>query len=70
MKWVDASVVSVIMPLSAVVTGVLSVATRTEPLTLNPIWGAILGLAAVFLSTYGDMRENKKAAYAAKEQRS
>lgn len=70
MKWVDASVVSVIMPLSAVVTGVLSVATRTEPLTLNLILGAILGLVAVFLSTYGDMRENKKAAYAAKEQRS
>ena len=59
MKYVDASVVAVIMPMSAVVTGVLSVATGVEPLTVNLVLGATLGLAAVFLSTYGDRREER-----------
>jgi drug/metabolite transporter (DMT)-like permease len=60
LKYVDASVVAVLMPLSAVVTSICSVVLGIEPLTINLVLGGGLGLAAVFLSVYGDIRESKK----------
>jgi len=54
MKHIDASAVAVIMPFSAVVTSVLSVMLGSDQLTLNIVLGGALGLAAIFLSSFGD----------------
>lgn len=62
MKRVDASVVAVIMPFSAVVTGIASVLAGLDTLSVNLVLGAGLGLVAVFLSGYGDIRESKRIA--------
>ncbi len=60
MKHVDASVVAVIMPFSAVVTGVLSLLLGKDTLTPTFVAGAILGLGAVFVSGIGDSIETRK----------
>lgn len=52
MKHIDASVVAIIMPFSAVITSVLSVFLGTDTFDTNLILGAILGLLAIFLSNF------------------
>ena len=54
MKKVDATVVAVIMPFSAVVTAVISVIKGADPLTNNLIIGGFLSLCAAILSGFSD----------------
>lgn len=54
MKYVDATVVAVMMPFSSVVTTVLSVVAGSDTLTWNLVIGVVLGLAAIILSGFGD----------------
>ena len=60
MKYVSANVVAVIMPFSAVVTGVFAIILGQDTPSLTLLIGAILGLVASFLSSAGDILENKK----------
>ncbi len=60
MKYVDASAVAVIMPFSAVVTGIISLMLGKDSLSLTFILGALCGLGAVFLSSVGDSIEEKR----------
>ena len=60
MKYVSANVVAVIMPFSAVITGIVSVILGMDSLSSTLIIGAALGLAASFMSSAGDIMENKK----------
>ena len=52
LKYIPANVVSVIMPLSAVVTTVASTIAGTDPLSSNIIWGGLLGIIAVLTSSF------------------
>lgn len=61
MKYVSANVVAVIMPLSAVITGVFAVIIGQDELTATLVVGAVLGLVASFMSSAGDILESKKA---------
>ena len=61
MKHVSATVVAIIMPLSAVVTGVVAVALGQDTLSPSLIIGAIPGLAASFMSRIGDAIEKTRA---------
>ncbi len=54
MKHIDACVVAIIMPFSAVITSVLSVLTGNDTLNFNLIVGGVLGLVAIFLSGIED----------------
>ncbi len=60
LKKIDASVVAVILPFSAVITAVVSVIIGTDKLSLNLILGGTLCLAAAILSGIGDSLEGKK----------
>lgn len=60
MKYVSANVVAVIMPFSAVVTGILSVALGMDSLSYSLVIGAILGLIASIMSSGDDILENKR----------
>ena len=60
MKYIDASAVAVIMPFSAVVTGVLSVILGTDNLTLNLVLGASIGFIAAILSGIADVMDARK----------
>ena len=60
MKYVSPSVVAVIMPFSAVVTGIVAVILGMDTISYTLVIGAILGLAASFMSSAGDILENKK----------
>lgn len=55
MKHIDPCVVAVIMPFSAVITSIISVAVGKDTLNINLISGGILGLLAIFLSSYDDI---------------
>lgn len=55
LKHIDARVVAVISPFSAVVTGILSVLVGTDTLNMNLVLGCTLGLLAIFLSSYEDI---------------
>ena len=55
MKYVDASIVAIIMPFSAAITSILSVLFGTDTFDLNLVLGVLLGLAAIFLSNYADI---------------
>ena len=61
MKYVSSSVVAVIMPMSAVVTGVVAIALGQDVLSPSLVIGALLGLTASFMSAIGDIREKKKS---------
>lgn len=60
MKHVSPSAVAVIMPFSAVVTGIVSVILGMDKISWTLVIGAILGLAAALLSSFGDLAESKK----------
>lgn len=60
LKNVDASVVSVVMPFSAVITGVLSVSLGREPFTWNLLVGGVLMIAAIIGSELCEVRRKKK----------
>lgn len=64
MKHVSASVVAVMMPFSAVITGVFAVIIGQDEATLSLLIGAVLGLAASLLSGLGDVADSKKQAEA------
>ncbi len=55
MKHIDASVVAVIMPFSAAVTGILSVFAGTDTFSPNLVLGILLGLLAILLSSFDDI---------------
>ena len=59
MKYVSANVVAVIMPFSAVVTGVFAIIIGQDEPSASLLIGGILGLAASFMSSAGDILENK-----------
>ena len=59
MKHVSPSAVAVIMPFSAVVTGVFAVILGMDAIAPSLVIGAILGLAAALLSSFGDLKESK-----------
>jgi len=60
MKHVSASVVAVIMPFSAVITGVFAVMVGQDKPTYSLLVGAVLGLAAGVLSAIGDREASEK----------
>lgn len=55
MKHIDASIVAIIMPFSAVFTGVLSVLFGSDILDMNLLVGGILGFLAIILSSFEDL---------------
>lgn len=59
MKKVDPTIVAVIMPFSAVVTGLISVISGMDALSLSLVLGAMLGLVAAILSGLGDAKKPK-----------
>ncbi|MBQ8685614.1 MAG: DMT family transporter [Clostridia bacterium] len=60
MKYINASVVAVIMPFSAVIAGVLSVSFDMDALTLDLVLGAGIGFTAALLSSVADILEKRK----------
>ena len=56
MKHIDATVVAIIMPFSAVITGVLSVLAGNDILNTSLVAGGILGVVAVVMSSFDDMK--------------
>ncbi len=60
MKHLDASVVAVMMPFSAVITGILSIIFGMDVLTPNLVVGALVCLTAAILSGFGDNHEARK----------
>ena len=61
MKKVDATVVSVIMPFSSVVTAVISVIRGNDTLTINLIIGGFLCLCAAILSGFSDSFKSRRS---------
>ena len=61
MKRINASVVAVLMPFSAVVAGVVSVLCGMDTWSVNLILGASISLVAAIMSGFGDLQDNKKA---------
>lgn len=61
MKYVSPNAVAVIMPFSAVVTGILSVILGMDTLSYSLVIGATLGLIASIMSSGDDLKKNKKA---------
>ena len=59
MKYVSPNVVAVIMPFSAVVTGVVAVVLRMDDISYSLVIGGILGLAASLISSVSDIMEKK-----------
>lgn len=59
LKHIDASIVAVIMPFSAVITGILSVLSGKDSLNLNLIFGSVLGVLAILLSSFDDIFKRK-----------
>ena len=64
MKHVSPNVVAVLMPFSAVVTGVFAIIAGQDSPSYSLLIGALLGLAASFISSASDIRENLKEAKA------
>ena len=67
MKYVSANVVAVIMPFSAVITGVFALVLGQDEPSVSLLIGAILGLLASFMSSASDIMENKKLALGKKD---
>jgi drug/metabolite transporter (DMT)-like permease len=60
MKYVNPTAVSVIMPFSAVITGVVSVLIGMDALSLEFVFGGLISLVAVILSSIGDIKYEGK----------
>ena len=60
MRYVSPSAVAVIMPFSAVITGVVAVILGMDTISWTLVVGAILGLAAALMSSFGDLKESQK----------
>lgn len=60
MKYVDASIVAVIMPFSSIIAGVLSVLVGMDVLSKELVVGALLGLAAMMICALGDILADKR----------
>lgn len=60
MKYVDANAVAIIMPFSSVITGVLSVLTENDNLSINLVAGGTLGFLAIILSSFDDVFKKRK----------
>ena len=60
MKHVSANVVAVIMPLSAVITGLVAVMIGQDKPTLTLLIGALLGVVAGIICSIGDTKESRK----------
>jgi drug/metabolite transporter (DMT)-like permease len=60
MNFVNPTAVSVIMPFSAVVTGIVSVIFGMDTLSLEFIFGGIISLGAVILSSIADIKYEHK----------
>lgn len=54
-KRIDACIVAVIMPFSAVITGSLSILAGKDVISSNLVFGGLLGVIAIFLSSYDDI---------------
>ena len=59
-KHIDASIISVIMPFSSVLTGIFSVLTGHDTLSINLISGGLLSLLAILMSCFNDIFINSK----------
>ena len=57
MKHIDATIVAVMMPFSAVITGLVSVALGLDSLSVNFVIGGLIVLAASILSGLGDLKK-------------
>ena len=60
LKYVNASVVAVLMPFSSVVTGVLAVCIGKDLFTLHLLLGGVIILLSSILSSVADIKENKQ----------
>ena len=60
MKYIDAAVVAVFMPLSAVVTSFLSILFGMDELSSNLIIGAALGVISMIICSFGDILSAKR----------
>lgn len=60
LKYVNASVVAVMMPFSAVITGIVDVIIGTQFFTLNLLFGGLLVVVSSILSSVDDILENEK----------
>ena len=60
MNFVNPTAVSVIMPFSAVITGIVSVIFGMDTISLEFILGGIISLGAVILSSIADIKYEKK----------
>ena len=61
MKHVSANAVAVIMPFSAVITGVVAVIIGQDAPSWSLLIGAILGIVAGLTSAFGDIKEQKNS---------
>ena len=68
LKYVNASVVAVVMPFSSVVTGVVAVAVGKESFGLPLLFGGLIILFSSILSSAADIRESRTAKIHLKEQ--
>ena len=60
LKYVNASVVAVLMPFSSVVTGVLAVCIGKDVFTLHLLLGGLVILLSSILSSVADIKESKQ----------
>lgn len=61
MRYIDAVTVSLLVPFSAVVASILSIAFEIEQFTLNLMIGGLIIIVAVAISAYFDYRRGMKA---------
>ena len=68
LKYVNASVVAVVMPFSSVVTGVVAVTVGLDTFGLPLLFGGLIILFSSILSSFADIRESRTAKLHLKEQ--
>lgn len=59
LKHINATVVAIIMPFSAVVTGIISVLMGVDELSYQLVFGGLLGLIAIIWSSLDDVKTDK-----------